>query len=158
MAKGRKTGGADWRKGQSGNPKGGKKLPEEIKEIRKFTVEQIIGTFSKYLGMTQEEMLGVDKRKLSLLEVWLLKAAEIGIKTGNYFILDKILDRVIGKTFMGIRIETDDKAAEAGQRLEEILNILKKPRKTQSIEDLMEQSSKRQSPEQSSPEQSSEGQ
>jgi hypothetical protein len=154
MAKGRKTGGADWRKGQSGNPKGGTKLSEEIKEIRKFTVEEIIGTFSKYLGMTQEEMLGVDKRKLSLLEVWLLKAAELGIKTGNYFILDKILDRVIGKTFMGIRIETDNKAVEARQRLEEILRILKKPRKTQSIEDLT-QDLKR---EQSSPEQSSEGQ
>jgi hypothetical protein len=154
MAKGIKTGGADWGKGQSGNPKGGRKLPEEIKEIRKFTVEQIIETFSKYLGMTQEEMLAVDKRKLSLLEVWLLKAAEIGIKTGNYFILDKILDRVIGKTFMGIKIETDNKAAEAGQRLEEILSILKKPRKTQNIEDLT-QDLKR---EQSSPEQSSEGQ
>jgi hypothetical protein len=138
MAKGRKTGGADWRKGQSGNPKGGRKLPEEIKEIRKFTVEQIIGTFSKYLSMTESEMLKLEKKDLSLLEVWLLKAAEIGIKTGNYFILDKILDRVIGKTFMGIRIETDDKAAEAGQRLEEILRLMKKPRKTQGLNELTE--------------------
>jgi hypothetical protein len=136
MAKGRKTGGADWGKGQSGNPKGCKKLPEEIKELRKFTVEQIIELFSKYLGMTQEEMLGIDKRKLSLLEVWMLKAAEVGIKSGNYFILDKILDRVIGKTFMGIRIEMDNKTVEAGERLEEIMKILKNPKKTQSIEDL----------------------
>ena len=136
MAKGKKTGGADWGKGQSGNPKGCKKLPEEIKELRKFTVEQIIETFSKYLGMTESEMLKLEKKDLSLLEVWLLKAAEVGIKTGNYFILDKILDRVIGKTFMGIRIETDNKSVEAGERLEEIVNILKKPKKTQSIEDL----------------------
>jgi hypothetical protein len=140
MAKGRKTGGADWEKGRSGNIEGRPKVAEEVKNLRKFTVEEIIGTFSKYLGMTQEEMLGVDKRKLSLLEVWLLKAAEIGIKTGNYFILDKILDRVIGKTFMGIRIESDNKAAEAGERLEEILNILKKPRKTQGLNELADNS------------------
>jgi hypothetical protein len=136
MAKGRKTGGLDWGKGQSGNPKGSKKLPGELKEIRELTVEQVIEVFSKYLGMTQEEMAGIDKRKLSLLEIWLLKVAEVGIKRGNYFILDKILDRVIGKTFMGIRIETDNKREEAGERLEEIMKLLKKPRKTQSIEDL----------------------
>ena len=136
MAKGRKTGGADWAKGRSGNIEGRPKLANEIKQIRKFTIEQIIELFSKYLGMTQEEMLGIDKRKLSLLEVWMLKAAEVGIKSGNYFILDKILDRVIGKTFMGIRIESDNKKVEAGERLEEIMKLLKNPRKTQSIEDL----------------------
>jgi hypothetical protein len=79
MAKGRKTGGADCgkgRKGQFGNPKGCQKLPDEIKEIRKFTAEKIIETFIKYLSMTQEEMFAIDKTKLSLLEVWLLKAVE----------------------------------------------------------------------------------
>jgi hypothetical protein len=150
MAKGRKTGGADWAKGRSGNIEGRPKLANEIKQIRKFTIEQIIETFSKYLGMTESEMLKLEKKDLSLLEVWLLKAAEVGIKTGNYFILDKILDRVIGKTFMGIRIESDNKTAEAGERLEEILNILKSPRKMESIEDLTGQSPEGQCPERQS--------
>jgi hypothetical protein len=136
MAKGRKTGGTDWGKGQSGNPKGRKKLPEEIKEIRKLTAERIIETFSKYLGMTQSEMLELDKRNLSLLEVWMLKAAELGIKTGNYFILDKILDRVIGKASMGIKVEGEDKSVEARERLEEIINILKSPRKTEELNEM----------------------
>jgi hypothetical protein len=136
MAKGRKTGGADWGKGQSGNPKGRNKLPEEIKEIRKLTAEQVIETFSKYLGMTQSEMLGLDKRDLSLLEVWMLKAAELGIKTGNYFILDKILDRVIGKASMGIKVEAEDKSVVARERLEEIINILKSPRKTEELNEM----------------------
>jgi hypothetical protein len=139
MAKGRKTGGADWGKGVSGNVEGRPKLAEEIKQIRKLTAEEIVGTFSKYLGMTQSEMLGLDKRNLSLLEVWMLKAAELGIKTGNYFILDKILDRVIGKSSMGIKVEGEDKSVVARERLEEIINILKSPRKTEGLSELREE-------------------
>jgi hypothetical protein len=136
VAKGRKTGGADWGKGISGNVEGRPKLAEEIKQIRKLTAEEIVGTFSKYLGMTQEEMVAIDRKKLSLLEVWMLKAAELGIKAGNYFILDKILDRVIGKSSMGIRVEEDNRSVIAGERLEEIINILKSPRRTEELNEL----------------------
>jgi hypothetical protein len=51
-------------------------------------------------------MLELGKRNLSLLKVWLLKIVESEIKTGNYFgQLDKILDRVIEKSSIGIKVE-----------------------------------------------------
>jgi hypothetical protein len=43
----------------------------------------------------------LNKENLSLLELWLLKVIQTGMKTGNYFTLDKMLDRVVGKTVSG---------------------------------------------------------
>jgi BMFP domain-containing protein YqiC len=67
---------AKWGKGESGNPSGRPKLPEEAKELRKLTAEQITTVFSKYLGMTMSEMSAVRREELSLLELWIIKAAE----------------------------------------------------------------------------------
>ena len=92
---------AKWERGESGNPSGRPKLPEEARELRKLTIEQVTTVFTKYLGMTLSEMSALNKEELSLLELWIIKAAETGMRSGNYLMLDKILDRVIGKTLKG---------------------------------------------------------
>ena len=139
MAIGKKTGGKNWRKGQSGNPKGRPKLPDEIKEARKLSVEKIIEMFSKYLLMTEAEFKKVDRTNLTLLEVWFLKNIDAAMKEGNHAVFDKILDRIIGRSFMGVKIELPSEGAiTPEQRLSEILRTLQNPEKTQDIKNLIE--------------------
>ena len=61
MAKGTKTGGRDWKQEKSSNPSGRPKLPEEVREMRKLTIERITTVFLKYLSMTMLEMLTIIK-------------------------------------------------------------------------------------------------
>lgn len=139
MAKGRKTGGKNWPKGQSGNPKGRPKLPDEIKEARKLSVKKIIEMFSKYLLMTEAEFEKVDRTNLTLLEVWFLKNIDTAMQKGNHAVFDKILDRIIGRSFMGVKIELPHEGAiTPEQRLSEILKTLQNPEKTQDIKKLIE--------------------
>jgi hypothetical protein len=77
----------------------------------------------------------LNKENLSLLELWLLKVTQTGMKTGNYFTLDKMLDRVVGKTLTGVKVETESNSVSE-ERLKEILNILNNPRKVEDIKDL----------------------
>ena len=139
MAKGKKTGGSNWKKGQSGNPKGRPKLPDEIKEARRISVEKIIEMFSKYLLMTEAEFKKVDRTNLTLLEVWFLKNIDTAMQECNHTVFDKILDRIIGRSFMGVKIELPSiGAVTPEQRLSEILKTLQNPEKTQDIKNLIE--------------------
>ena len=90
------------------------------------------------------EMSAVKREELSLLELWIIKAAETGMRAGNYLMLDKMLDRIIGKTFMGAKLgakfhgtkpETESNSVSE-ERLKEILNILNNPQKVDDIKDL----------------------
>lgn len=139
MAKGKKTGGSNWKKGQSGNPKGRPKLPDEIKEARRLSVEKIIEMFSKYLLMTEQDFKKVDRTNLTMVEVWFLKNIDTAMKEGNHAVFDKILDRIIGRSFMGVKIELPSAGAiTPEQRLSEILKTLQNPEKTQDIKKLIE--------------------
>ena len=51
MAKGKKTGGRDMKKGETVNPNGRPKLSEEAKAVKKMTSEQAITIFSKLILM-----------------------------------------------------------------------------------------------------------
>ena len=139
MANGKKTGGKNWVPGQSGNPNGRPKLPDEIKEARKISVEKIIEMFSKYLLMTEEDFKKVDRTNLTMLEVWFLKNVDYAISKRDHHVFDKILDRVIGRSFLGIKLELPPEGTVTPeQRLSEILKTLQNPEKTQDIKNLIE--------------------
>jgi hypothetical protein len=139
MAIGKKSGGKNWVKGQSGNPNGRPKLPDEIKEARKISVEKIIEMFSKYLLMTESDFRKVDRNNLTMLETWFLKNIDYAIQKRDHHTFDKILDRVIGRSFLGIKIELPlAGAVTPEQRLSEILKTLQSPEKTQDIKNLIE--------------------
>lgn len=59
MAKGKKTGGRDWKKGESGNPNGGPRLPSDVRAARDMSKAEFISTASRFLKLTAAELTAV---------------------------------------------------------------------------------------------------
>lgn len=98
MARGRKTGGRDFRPGVSGNPGGRKPMSPEMKAVRKLTPSYIQTLISRFLRMSREEF----QRYLSfgdpnIAEIAVSAIIAKAISEGDYMRLDFLLDRVIGR-------------------------------------------------------------
>lgn len=113
---GKKTGGRNFAKGQSGNPNGRTPLPQEVREFReaarKDVVEEIkylwslsISDLNQIIGKPkkfnengeEEETAEEEENKTPALRVAIAKVIVNAARDGNMFNLDRILDRVIGK-------------------------------------------------------------
>lgn len=57
MAKGKKTGGKNFRPGQSGNQRGAPVLPADIVEARKLNRTELERVLNKYIYMTKAEIV-----------------------------------------------------------------------------------------------------
>lgn len=98
MAKGKKTGGRSFKPGNKANPKGGGALSPKIRAIRKITNEHIEEVADVILDGNLDKLKGLlGNPDSSVLKVWLAKAAAEGIRKGDIYPLDLILNRVIGK-------------------------------------------------------------
>ena len=119
-----------WRGGQSGNPCGRMPLPIEIRRLRAISTEEIIKLFSKYLLMKESDIESINTDNLTLLEGWFLTNIKKAVKEGNHKVLDKILERIIGRSFQGIRIELpqidDDKRKLKPKDVAKITRDIKK--------------------------------
>ena len=119
-----------WRGGQSGNPCCRMPLPIEIRRLRAISTEEIIKLFSKYLLMKESDIESINTDNLTLLEGWFLTNIKKAVKEGNHKVLDKILDRIIGRSFQGIRIELpqidDDKRKLRPKDVAKITRDIKK--------------------------------
>lgn len=87
-----------FKKGQSGNPLGGKLHNKEIKMIKNLTQMQIaeIGSLLLTGNIDQIRALAGDKQA-SVLKVWFASVISTGIDKGDAFHLNAFLDRIIGK-------------------------------------------------------------
>jgi DNA-binding transcriptional ArsR family regulator len=98
MAKKSKTGGKDFKKGQSGNPDGRPPLSPEIKALRGITNERIKEVMDLLIDqdITALEVLAQSETEPTLK---VLYAAGIlrAIKEGNPGHIESVLNRVIGK-------------------------------------------------------------
>jgi hypothetical protein len=98
MAKGKKTGGRDWKRGQSGNPKGPNVMPKDLRALKEADREWITETLHKYLRMTWGEFQRIaNDPSLSMLEVYLANILNAGLSDGDERRMNFILDRYIGK-------------------------------------------------------------
>lgn len=96
--KGKKSGGKNWKPGQSGNPNGRPLLPGDIKESRKFNAIEATRIITRYLCMTALEIAAaVENPNTTAMELVLAKVIVEAGKTGDYQRLNFLFDRTIGK-------------------------------------------------------------
>ena len=84
--------------GQSGNPGGRPKLPEDIKEARKLNKVEFERILNKYIHMTGPEIKAVMKDPgTPALDMMILRLIRSAARIGSLATLDFVLDRLIGK-------------------------------------------------------------
>jgi len=99
MAKGKKTGGKNFKKGKSGNDKGRPQLPEDLKKIRKkYNTEHMGCLLTKAIDYTQDELLEIlGDPKQKCIDIMIGKIVLKGVVEGDPKYLNFIFDRVIGR-------------------------------------------------------------
>lgn len=87
-----------FKKGQSGNPHGRPALTNEQRALRDLTVESYRGVLKTILDGNLEELQTLMKDpKSTVLEVSLASAALKAIKVGDYSVIERIAERIVGK-------------------------------------------------------------
>lgn len=125
MPKGKKVGGKDWEKGQSGNPNGRPPLPPDVREARRLTTEEFTKLANKYLYMTEEEITAVLGGSPVLMEQIVAKmalAAGENVQKADWFLnrlIGKVPD-VIDATFNAKKL-TDEELLEASKEAMKLL-------------------------------------
>ena len=115
MAKGRKTGGRNWKPGQSGNPKGRMPIPEDLRQIQKFSrtvIELILNKYMQTPTIELKRMLD-NPDKIPAMELMVIQVLVKGIEKGDERRLGFLFDRVIGKPKEVIKHETDGSTSAA---------------------------------------------
>ncbi|QMV49849.1 MAG: terminase small subunit [Mu-like cryoconite phage AB09] len=95
MQKRKKTGGRDFKAGESGNPGGAIKIPEALKEARKLNRVQLEIVLNKYMHMTSDESSAAANDPTTVkLDRIILKVIELAEHTGDFRALAFLLDRL----------------------------------------------------------------
>ncbi len=98
MAKGRKTGGKNFPKGTSGNPKGRTPVPPEVKEARKYTSAELELSMTKLLTMPLEDLKEVSENpRSSTIDSILSKILLRARRDGSYSHVNFFIERMFGK-------------------------------------------------------------
>lgn len=93
-----KTGGRDWKPGQSGNPERKGLSDPAATKIRQLTRAQIAEIGTVVLDGSLEDLNKiVTDPKASALRVWIATIIVDGIKQGDVVKLNALLDRIAGK-------------------------------------------------------------
>ena len=95
MAKGKKTGGRNFKKGTSGNLLGPPKIPEDLKAARSLTRVELERILNKYLHMTKDEIMdAVQDDGTTALELMVASLVKNSIVFGDYKRVSFLLDRL----------------------------------------------------------------
>lgn len=95
MAKGFKTGGRNFEKGNPGGPGRPNRKITEIRKINKYVIDELL---HKYSYMPFSELPAVVKDKeTNALEALIASVYFHGVKNGDQLRLNFLLDRLIGK-------------------------------------------------------------
>ena len=95
-----------WKKGQSGNPGGKPKIPDDIKETRSLNQYELERIINRYLHMTKGELVAAIKNDATpMMEVTVASIVLKAASGGDHLRLDFILNRLIGKVKDKVQIE-----------------------------------------------------
>lgn len=101
----------DWKPGFCPNPLGRPKTPEDLKEIKKFTKQEIDRCLNDCLQLTADELRKIKEDPQStMLQLFVISVIANGIKKGDHQRLSFLLDRLIGKSKEYIDITTNNES------------------------------------------------
>ncbi len=87
-----------FKKGQSGNPGGRKRMPQEIKELTFLTKQRMIGVLNQFLYMTKDEIQAkLQDPNINMLEMAIGHIIAKAAKDGDQTRLNFVFDRIVGK-------------------------------------------------------------
>lgn len=87
-----------WKKGQSGNPTGRRKLPVSLKGVSELTAEEIKRTIAKHFRMDKEELAKVlQNAKSPSLDLIIASTIAKAIKDGDISRAEYLFMRSLGK-------------------------------------------------------------
>lgn len=93
----KKTGGRDFKPGQSGNPNGRPPLPADLREARALNKVELERVLNKFLFLSQDEIKAMAKNpEAPALEVAVAKVVEMAITHGDDRRLDFLITRLVG--------------------------------------------------------------
>ena len=134
MAKGSKTGGRDWKPGQSGNPRGAAAHDPNMKAVRALTREQVAEVGALVLSGNVDDLrkiIGDPKNGIqpdptaTPLKIWFATVALKGISKGDMFTFNAMLDRIIGKSKESIDLSNSDGSMKPTFIFETVVNAKK---------------------------------
>lgn len=140
MTLGRKTGGRDFKPGQSGNPNGRPPMPKELREAKKMNKIKFMELLVKYLGATLEDLQKAKKdKKTPSLDRIVISVIINAINKGDEKRLEFLMSRIIGKVKSDIDLTTMgqsmnqsgvDLSKLTDEEIKAILPVLRKAQKS----------------------------
>lgn len=107
-----------WQKGQSGNPGGRPRLPEELRAIKSLTHTEVCKLVSKYGRMKPDDLEAcIAARQIPMVEMAIARIFEESAKKGDFMRLAFLMDRAVGKAPVA---EIGDEDAEAMKEISEL--------------------------------------
>jgi hypothetical protein len=98
VALGRKTGGKDWKPGQSGNPNGRIKISPEHRKLMELNKQIVAEIFSKYMGATKSQLEEARRHKdTPMFDQMVISTMLQAINKGDKGAFDFLLNRAVGK-------------------------------------------------------------
>lgn len=98
MAQGKKTGGKNFKPGESGNPNGRPPVPDDLREARTVNQHEFERVANLYLFMKRPELMkAAEQADLPMLDTMVVALMVAIVNTGDYKRLNFLLERTIGK-------------------------------------------------------------
>lgn len=98
MAKGKKTGGRDFKLGQVGNPLGAGAHNKDVKRIRRLAKDDIAAIGQIILDGNLTELQKIkDDPDASVLKVWMAALIVRSMTKGDAGVFNVIMDRIVGR-------------------------------------------------------------
>ena len=99
MAKGKKTGGRNFIKGQIANPKGGVQLPKDVLDAKKMTAVEFARLATSFLHLTKDQLkMRLENPIATMIELLVGGIVARATKEQDYMRAEFLLNRIIGKT------------------------------------------------------------
>lgn len=120
----KKTGGRDFKPGQSGNPKGRPKQSPELKAFLKMSKWELMERLAKHIMSDQSQLYKeATNPETSAFDALVAKVLMMGIKDGNHRVMAEILDRFAGKVRQEIHVTSakDLSDEELEEKVKEVM-------------------------------------